>query len=270
MKNLIEITILFLFGIYFVNSQEIEDDRIVGGYVIDIKDAQYQVSLRKGTGHICGGAIISETHVLTAAHCTTGSSASQLSVRIGSKFRISGGEIVTVSRIFQHPLYNSKTQDYDFSVLLLSKKIKFSPTKAKIALPTSNEVFADGSPTFITGWGTTSFGGGSPISLRAAVVNIVSQDKCNQAYGGGITLSMICAAAKGKDSCQGSVKKIPNIIFFLKYSHYCSDSGGPLKSQNNKLIGVVSFGIGCALDAYPGVYGRVTYVRDWIRSVSGV
>lgn len=92
--------------------------------------------------------------------------------------------------------------------------------------------------------------------LRAAIVPIANQDYCNQQYGGMITPRMICAGFKegGKDSCQG-------------------DSGGPLVDKNREnaqLIGVVSWGNECALPNYPGVYSRVTSVRDWIREVSGI
>lgn len=84
----------------------------------------------------------------------------------------------------------------------------------------------------------------------------MNQDYCNKQYGGQITPRMICAGLKegGKDSCQG-------------------DSGGPLTIQNDdepELIGVVSFGSGCARPNYPGVYARVTSVREWIQEETGI
>lgn len=145
----------------------------------------------------------------------------------------------------------------------------FSPSKAKIALPLQNEPVPVGSLSLISGWGRFSYGGGSPISLRAAKVNIVNQALCNRAYNGGITTRMLCAAAKGKDACQGWVT-CDRILTISLIKKKCSDSGGPLKSSNNKLIGVVSFGMGCAMDRYPGVYSRVAFVRDWIKKISGV
>lgn len=92
--------------------------------------------------------------------------------------------------------------------------------------------------------------------LRAAVVPIANQDYCNKQYKGKITPRMICAGYEegGKDSCQG-------------------DSGGPLicsNNQNVQLIGVVSFGSGCAKPKYPGVYARVTSAREWINSITGI
>lgn len=96
----------------------------------------------------------------------------------------------------------------------------------------------------------------SSRQLRAAEVPIANQDYCNDRYNGIITSRMICAGYKagGKDSCQG-------------------DSGGPLSCVVDKvrqLVGVVSWGSGCAQPNYPGVYARVSEVRDWIKTKSGI
>lgn len=104
--------------------------------------------------------------------------------------------------------------------------------------------------------GNTQNSNESSETLRAAIVPIVNQAYCNKQYDGAITPRMICAGIQegGKDSCQG-------------------DSGGPLVDENNgnlRLVGVVSFGRGCAQPNYPGVYARVTSVRKWIKTVSGI
>lgn len=94
----------------------------------------------------------------------------------------------------------------------------------------------------------------SRANLRAAVVPKANQQLCNTSYSryGGVTDRMICAGLQqgGKDACQG-------------------DSGGPLVNKDT-LVGVVSWGYGCAVPNYPGVYSRVSSVRDWIKTVSGV
>merc|ERR1712110_247397 len=98
-----------------------------------------------------------------------------------------------------------------------------------------------------TGWGTLSSGGSQPTALQEVDVTVTTNAVCNQAYGS-ITANMICAADSGKDSCQG-------------------DSGGPLIAPENgrqALIGVVSWGRGCAFDGWPGVCARVTEKMDWI------
>lgn len=106
----------------------------------------------------------------------------------------------------------------------------------------------------MTGWGNTQSSTESTFWLRSANVPAVNQTKCSDAYRefGGVTDRMICAGYEkgGKDACQG-------------------DSGGPLVYEN-KLVGVVSWGYGCARPNYPGVYSRVASVRDWIKAQSGV
>ena len=100
----------------------------------------------------------------------------------------------------------------------------------------------------VTGWGTLQSGGNQPEVLNEVQVTVQTNDQCNSAYGGGITDNMICAADAGKDSCQG-------------------DSGGPMVVEENgrfALAGVVSWGYGCAMPEYPGVYARVTAQLDWI------
>merc|ERR1712037_894730 len=103
--------------------------------------------------------------------------------------------------------------------------------------------------TTVTGWGTLSSGGSQPTVLQEVDVTVTTNTACKNAYGSSmITANMICAADSGKDSCQG-------------------DSGGPMIAPENgrqALIGVVSWGYGCAMEAYPGVYARVTEKMDWI------
>lgn len=91
-------------------------------------------------------------------------------------------------------------------------------------------------------------GGGASASLYKVDVPIVDRDTCNDAYGGDITDGMVCAGleAGGKDACQG-------------------DSGGPL-TIDGTLVGVVSWGNGCARPGYYGVYSNVGKFADWIES----
>lgn len=107
----------------------------------------------------------------------------------------------------------------------------------------------------VSGWGTLSSGSSSlPTQLQAVTVNIVSFAQCNSAYSsyGGITSNMICAAVTGggKDACQG-------------------DSGGPLVVDGD-LVGLVSWGVGCAEASYPGVYSNVAALRDFVTQQTGV
>lgn len=242
---------------HYEQSGEIESprgNRIVGGYEIDITDAPHQVSLQSRGSHICGGSIISSKWVLTAAHCTDGASVSNLRVRVGSTKHASGGQVIAISRIFQHPQFSYSTIDYDYSLLQLAKTLSLNNSSHVITLPEQDESLPDGTLCEVSGWGNTQSITQSRDKLRAAYVPSYNQQQCNQAYRlyGGVTDRMICAGFQqgGKDACQG-------------------DSGGPLVA-NGKLVGVVSWGLGCAQPNYPGVYSRVAAARDWIRSNSGV
>ncbi|KAH8356828.1 hypothetical protein KR200_010389, partial [Drosophila serrata] len=229
------------------------DGRIVGGQETNIQDIPYQVSLQRGY-HFCGGSLIAQGWVLTAAHCTEGSAILLSKVRIGSSRTADGGLVVGIKRVHRHPKYDAYTIDFDFSLLELEDYSAQNVTQAFVGLPEQDADIADGTPVLVSGWGNTQSAQESTAVLRAVTVPKVSQSQCTEAYGsfGSITDRMICAGLPegGKDACQG-------------------DSGGPL-AADGILWGVVSWGYGCARPSYPGVYSRVASVRNWISSTSGI
>ena len=104
----------------------------------------------------------------------------------------------------------------------------------------------------VSGWGTLSSGGSQPKKLQEVTVQVTENTKCGNYPQNEITANMMCAGADGKDSCQG-------------------DSGGPLVTKVGKryhLVGVVSWGYGCAAANYPGVYARITKVLGWIATTT--
>lgn len=177
--------------------------------------------------------------------------ANQLSVRMGTSEYASGGVLQQVKKIHQNKKYDPSIIDYDFSVLELAADILFDETMQPIELPEYEEPVDDGLMLSVSGWGNTQNINESNKILRKASVPKVSHKDCDDAYVsyGGITERMLCAGFKqgGKDACQG-------------------DSGGPLYT-NNTLVGVVSWGFGCAKPNYPGVYSRVAAVVDWISDI---
>ncbi|XP_055536363.1 trypsin 5G1-like [Wyeomyia smithii] len=225
--------------------------RIVGGYDVNITDVPFQVSLNYGWGHTCGGSIISSRWVLTAAHCINSGS---LTVRVGSSRHAQGGRLVKVARKEKHQKYNSNTIDYDFALLELSEDLELTDEIYPVDLPEQDEPVTDGACLQVSGWGNTQNAMRISKTLRAANVPAVNLEQCAKSYAsfGTITPRMLCAGFEegGKDACQG-------------------DSGGPLVAGGT-LVGVVSWGLGCARPGYPGVYSRVGAVRDWVREVSGV
>jgi len=230
--------------------------RIVGGQETEVNEYPWQVGLVSSSGRrpFCGGSLISNQHVLTAAHCTAGGSTASIRVLLGEHDTSdSVANIVTISAITNHPNYNSRTFNNDFSILTLSSPVTFSNIVAPVCLPADTSELYVGRVATVTGWGTLSSGGSQPNTLQEVNVNVRSNTQCQGNYGANsITSAMVCAADTGKDSCQG-------------------DSGGPMVTAENgrqALIGVVSWGIGCANPSFPGVYARVTSVKSWIQSIA--
>ncbi|XP_017864767.1 PREDICTED: trypsin alpha-like [Drosophila arizonae] len=211
------------------------DGRIVGGSPTSISSFPWQISLQRNGGHSCGGSIYNSRIIVTAAHCLQGVSASSLKVRAGSSYWNSGGSLIQVAAFRNHEGYNPNTMVNDIAVIRLSSALSFNSNIKAIGLATYNP--ANGAAASVSGWGTQSSGSNSiPAQLQYVNVKIVSQASCassSYSYGSQIKNTMICAAASGKDACQG-------------------DSGGPLVS-GGVLVGVVSWGTGCAYSNYPGV-----------------
>jgi trypsin len=227
--------------------------RIVNGTPAEISDYPWQVALSisspDGT-FLCGGSIIAPTWLLTAAHCF-GSSPRSATVRAKAgvaNYRTSGiwldGE-----RVFVHNRYNAQTQENDIALVRLpgpAPGIKIDLADAATMVPANATLE-------VTGWGVTAEGGESSDTLMVAKVPYVENATCNAAtaYNGTVKDGMICAGypGGGTDACQG-------------------DSGGPLiwrrPNSSPVLVGVVSFGEGCARKNKYGIYTRVSAFRDWI------
>jgi len=228
---------------------------IVGGQYVDpaCPDCKYEfmVSLQSsswwGSGHFCGGSLVREDWVVTAAHCVQGESASSIEVIIGlhNVGGTSGAQSRNVAEIIVHPQYSGNSLNNDYALLRLSSPITdFEPIQ--LATDTAH----DEEPVMSTtmGWGATSSGGSSSAYLLE--VDVPIDDSCGNYSNSEITNHMVCAGYQngGADSCQG-------------------DSGGPLIMTNDdgeyELIGIVSWGYGCADAGYPGVYSKIHSRLDW-------
>ncbi|XP_013113228.2 trypsin [Stomoxys calcitrans] len=228
--------------------------RIVNGKDTTIEKHPYQVSLQTYSGsHFCGGSIISEDIIVTAAHCMQSYTASQIRVRLGSTEYNKGGELVAVKAFRYHEGYNSKTKVNDIAVIKLATPVKESSRIRYIAMATRTP--PTGTHAVVTGWGTKCFLTcvSLPKTLQEVEVDIVDEKACASSeykYGSQIKETMVCAYAVDKDACQG-------------------DSGGPLVAEG-KLVGVVSWGNGCAKSGYPGVYADVPSLHLWVERTAEV
>ncbi|CAH2058065.1 unnamed protein product, partial [Iphiclides podalirius] len=248
--------VLAIFGaaVSLPTSKSKDDVRIVGGVDIDITVAPYQVSLVRRGRHSCGGSIIANDLILTAAHCVSGTSARDYSVRVGSSSSRYGGELIPAGDLMWHPNFTYSKMDSDVALIWLSKPLTFSEKVAPIDMLEMNEEIQDGDITMVSGWGNIREGGGYPSTLQMVLVPKVSTAMCDEVYAASytVTQTMLCAGVPegGKDACQG-------------------DSGGPLV-HNGRLAGVVSWGLGCARPNYPGVYAKVSALRNWIDGSSEI
>lgn len=220
---------------------------VVGGSPADIADFPYAVALTDASGsQFCGGSLIADDKVLTAAHCAEGQDPADVVAVTGrTDLTTNEGAETPVSDIWIHPDYTSVTSGADVAVLTLASPVA-GAQPIELASATDGPSYTPGADATVAGWGTTSEGGPTSDTLLQGTVPVTSDEDCAAAYGSDYDAQgMVCAGLPegGVDACQG-------------------DSGGPLV-VDGVLAGVVSWGNGCARPNTPGVYARVgTYADD--------
>ncbi|CAH2102206.1 unnamed protein product [Euphydryas editha] len=234
--------------------------RIVGGSVTSIQTYPFSAALLRGSSgagsgtfsKTCGGSIINNRSVLTAAHCLDSFSTvlNRWRIRVGSSYANSGGVTFTINRIARHGSYNSVALYNDIAVLRINGAFSFNNNVRAGSIAGPNYNLPDNAPVWLIGW--ASSGGLSSLQLSHAQVFVVSQSVCRSrfvAHPRSIMDTMLCSGildVGGRDACQG-------------------DYGSPVV-HNNVIVGVISWRQRCADTYYPGVNTRVSSYTSWIQS----
>ncbi|XP_044739537.1 trypsin alpha-3-like [Chrysoperla carnea] len=230
--------------------------RIVSGDEASPGQFPYQIVLFLNGAQHCGGTIIDANHVVTAAHCLFhhGDPIKPYELLIKAGHISLNNETIQeypVIKVITHKKFKSKIFLNDIGILQVG--IRFQLENGVLeAVALERNTIADGTTCLVSGWGiqkqnTTIM----PETLHYAEVQIINRKKCNTMYGDYMKIykEMLCAANEKNfaDACDG-------------------DSGGPLVCAN-KLVGIVSCGLGCGLPPYPGVYTNVAKYHSWITSI---
>ncbi|XP_075808725.1 kallikrein-8 isoform X2 [Microtus pennsylvanicus] len=225
-----------------------QGSKVLEGQECEPHSQPWQTALFQGPRLVCGGVLVGDKWVLTAAHCKK----QKYSVRLGDhslQNRDAPEQEIQVAQSIQHPCYNnSNPEDHSHDVMLVRMRRSANLGSKVKPIKLANLCPKVGQKCVISGWGTvTSPRENFPDTLNCAEVEIFSQNKCEKAYPGKVTEGMVCAgSSNGADTCQG-------------------DSGGPLVC-NGVLQGITSWGSDpCGKPEKPGVYTRVCRYVDWIK-----
>ncbi|XP_065704512.1 chymotrypsinogen B-like isoform X1 [Patagioenas fasciata] len=228
-------------------------NRIVNGEPAVPGSWPWQVSLQRNNGfHFCGGSLISENWVVTAAHCSVRTTDTVVVGAYDQDSPSPDEQRLTIEQVFKNPKFNLLTIRNDITLIKLATPAQLSTSVSPVCLPQATEDFPAGMTCVTTGWGLTDpNASATPAVLQQVALPLLSNLQCKAYWGFRISDVMVCAGADGASSCNG-------------------DSGGPLVCQKDgawTLVGIVSWGSSTCSPSIPAVYARVTELLPWIDSI---
>uniref|UniRef100_A0A2K5UFT6 pancreatic elastase II n=1 Tax=Macaca fascicularis TaxID=9541 RepID=A0A2K5UFT6_MACFA len=238
--------------------------RVVGGEEATPNSWPWQVSLQYTSDgnwyHTCGGTLINNSWVLTAAHCISNSSTYRVGLgRHNLYIAESGSLAVSVSKTVVHPKWNSSdvSNGYDIALLKLANPVSLTDKIQLACLPPAGTILPNNYPCYVTGWGNLQTNRAVPDDLQQGRLLVVDYATCSspRSWGSTVKTNMICAGGDGVIcTCNG-------------------DSGGPLNCQaadgrwEVHGIGSLTSVLGCNYYYMPSIFTRVSNYNDWINSV---
>ncbi|KAI5101021.1 granzyme-like protein 1 [Silurus meridionalis] len=226
------------------------DMRIVNGSVVKAHSRPYMVSVQKDGEHVCGGFLVAENFVMTAAHCWEHRGV-KLTVVVGThdlKKTKSASSRVEVKFYHIHPKFDSINLLNDIMLLQLNKTVTKTNNINWISIPKKKKQDVKAKQVCsIAGWGKKSEDGDSSRRLMEVDVTVMDIKECEKTWGQPFVVSsLVCTKGRG-GFCQG-------------------DSGGPLVCKNTA-VGIVSFNSNCKTPVVANVYTKISKFLPWINGI---
>ncbi|XP_030376379.1 chymotrypsin-2 [Scaptodrosophila lebanonensis] len=225
------------------------NSRIIGGEVIAKGAAPYQVSMQNIYGnHMCGGVIIHDQYVLTAASCVAGLRKANIKVVMSTNEWAGEAYQYMVDDIIPHCNFDKPLYHNDIALIKLSTLVAYDDVTQNITIASLDDL-QDGEKLKLTGWGNEDVNGNAAWELKSIDLTYVAPEKCRNTYQNSEDLDIghLCAVGSvGAGACYG-------------------DTGGPLVDSQGRLVGIANWGVPCGY-GFPDVFARISYYHDWIIS----